>query len=312
LTAAPPAAQAQIGIGIGLGGVSFNVGVAPPALPVYEQPPIPAYGYIWQPGYWAWDTDVNDYYWVPGTWVQPPQLGLLWTPGYWGWNEGHYGFNPGYWGPHVGFYGGINYGFGYGGLGYEGGEWRGNQFFYNTNVNNFANVRITTVFTRPVIHNTITRVSFNGGAGGIAARPTALELQAAKEPHVGLTAAQKEHLQTAKATPGLRASVNKGKPAIAATPKPAALKGPGVVGAAGGPKHPAGAGSVKPDVGEGRPAAERRTMTKADTPAGHPGADTHPVTTKARTPPPLRPETRTAPPPKPKPKPEGEKGHEPN
>ena len=26
--------------------------------------------------------------------------------------------NAGYWGPHVGFYGGINYGYGYGGVGY--------------------------------------------------------------------------------------------------------------------------------------------------------------------------------------------------
>ena len=31
-------------------------------------------------------------------------------------------FYDGYWGPHVGFYGGINYGFGYFGLGFEGGR----------------------------------------------------------------------------------------------------------------------------------------------------------------------------------------------
>jgi WXXGXW repeat (2 copies) len=47
------------------------------------QPEIPAPGYIWTPGYWAYGTD--GYYWVPGTWVQPPAVGLLWTPGYWGW-----------------------------------------------------------------------------------------------------------------------------------------------------------------------------------------------------------------------------------
>jgi hypothetical protein len=28
--------------------------IAPPELPVYEQPAIPAYGYIWAPGYWAY------------------------------------------------------------------------------------------------------------------------------------------------------------------------------------------------------------------------------------------------------------------
>ena len=33
-------------------------------------------------------------------------------------------WNAGYWRPHVGFYGGVNYGFDYGGHGYEGGRWR--------------------------------------------------------------------------------------------------------------------------------------------------------------------------------------------
>jgi hypothetical protein len=104
--AAPGSSLAQIGIGIGPGGIS--VGFAPPPLPVYEQPEIPGYGYLWTPGYWAWDSDVQDYYWVPGTWVRPPRFGLLWTPGYWGWRDGSYVFNSGYWGRDVGFYGGID------------------------------------------------------------------------------------------------------------------------------------------------------------------------------------------------------------
>jgi len=29
--------------------------VAPPELPAYEQPMCPGDGYIWTPGYWAWD-----------------------------------------------------------------------------------------------------------------------------------------------------------------------------------------------------------------------------------------------------------------
>src|SRR6516225_11365812 len=52
------------------GGIAVDV--APPPLPVYDQPPIPAPGYIWTPGYWAWD-DATGYYWVPGTWVLPPE-----------------------------------------------------------------------------------------------------------------------------------------------------------------------------------------------------------------------------------------------
>ena len=56
----------------------------------------------------------------PGLWVAPPRVGFLWTPGYWGFGSGVYGWHAGYWGPHVGFYGGINYGFGYGGVGFCG------------------------------------------------------------------------------------------------------------------------------------------------------------------------------------------------
>ena len=77
--AVPTAGQAQIDIGV-------SVGFAPPPLPIYEQPAIPGYGYIWAPGYWAWDPGFGDYYWVPGAWVRPPRVGLLWTPGWWGWH----------------------------------------------------------------------------------------------------------------------------------------------------------------------------------------------------------------------------------
>jgi hypothetical protein len=76
--------------------VNISVNFAPPELPVYDQPPCPDEGYIWTPGYWAWDGD--DYYWVPGTWVMAPEVGLLWTPGYWGWGGDSFVFYEGYWG----------------------------------------------------------------------------------------------------------------------------------------------------------------------------------------------------------------------
>src|ERR1700760_2568155 len=80
------------GLSFGHFGVSISIGVRPPPLPVYAQPPIPESGYIWTPGYWAWSDD--GYYWVPGTWVQPPQEGMLWTPGYWAYDEdGNYAWN---------------------------------------------------------------------------------------------------------------------------------------------------------------------------------------------------------------------------
>src|SRR5579872_2515263 len=93
--------------------VSVTVAVAPPEIPVYVQPDCPYDGYIWSPGYWAYDP-VDGYYWVPGVWLAPPRPGFLWTPGYWGYAGGIYGWHAGYWGPHIGFYGGVNYGYGYG------------------------------------------------------------------------------------------------------------------------------------------------------------------------------------------------------
>src|SRR5258708_28334433 len=116
--------NAQVSVGVG---ISATFG--PPPLPVYVQPPCPVEGYLWEPGYWAWDPDDDDYYWVPGVWVAPPTIGFLWTPCYWGFSDGIYLFHGGYWGPEVGFYGGINYGCGYYGEGFAGGVWRGGRFF---------------------------------------------------------------------------------------------------------------------------------------------------------------------------------------
>src|SRR6202162_1989519 len=223
--------SAQIAIGI-------SVRIAPPALPVYEQPLCPGPGNLWTPGYWAWDDDAG-YYWVPGTWVVAP-VGLLWTPGYWGWNDGLYAWNCGYWGPEIGFYGGINYGFGYGGEGFYGGECRGGAFFYNTAVMRVDETRITNVYVnREVIVNNESHVAFNGGEGGVAARPTAREEAYARQPHHAPLAEQVQHAHDASHNRELFASVNHGAPAVAATAKPGQFSGPGVVRAkaAGAPYH---------------------------------------------------------------------------
>jgi hypothetical protein len=238
-------ADAQISIGL-------SVDLPPPPLPFYEQPIIPGPDYLWVPGYWAWSDDIDDYYWVPGTWVLAPAPGLLWTPAYWGWNNGVYVFYPGYWGPHVGFYGGVNYGFGYAGEGYEGGYWRGNNFFYNTTVNNITNVSITNVYTKTVVVNNTSNVSYNGGAGGTTVRPTPEDLAAANEHHVAPTPEQTRHVEAAAKDPSLLLSNNHGHPAVAATPRPALFQGPGVIAARPGapieappPRGPAG-GNITP------------------------------------------------------------------
>jgi hypothetical protein len=210
------------------------------------------------PGYWAWDPDANDYYWVPGTWVEAPEPGFLWTPGYWGWGDGVYLWHGGYWGAEVGFYGGVCYGFGYGGFGYGGGYWRNGAFFYNRSVNNFGDVHITNVYNKTVINNH-NSVSYNGGRGGTTARATAQEEAAARGRHIEPTSAQVQHQHAASTNRDLHASVNHGKPAIAATSKPGEFSGKGVVAAKSAPVYHPVAASKTGTAAAGRKAGGGNT-----------------------------------------------------
>ncbi len=202
------ASFAQISVGI-------RVGIAPPPLAYYVQPVCPGDGYIWTPGYWAWDG--TDYYWVPGTWVMAPEVGYLWTPGYWGWGVGGFVFHEGYWGLSIGFYGGINYGFGYFGHGYEGGRWENGRFFYNTSISNVNVTNIHNVYNIRVNEGTVNHVSYNGGSGGINAHATAQEQAAARGTHIGPVAAQTQHEWAARNNPQQKFSANHGRPAVATT-----------------------------------------------------------------------------------------------
>ena len=215
------AAALALAPAVSFAGIFISVGFAPPALPVYTQPVCPADGYLWNPGYWAYGD--AGYYWVPGVWVQPPQPGLLWTPGYWGWGGGAYIFHAGYWGPHVGFYGGINYGFGYVGNGFVGGRWDGGHFAYNTAVVNVNRTVIHNTYVENVhINNTVVNnhTSFNGGTGGIQARPSPQEAQFEHENHIPPTSEQQNHFQSAAMDRGNLASVNGGRPQVAAARTP--------------------------------------------------------------------------------------------
>ena len=262
----PARSSAQISVGI-------SVHVGPPALPVYEQPICPGAGYLWTPGYWAYGE--AGYYWVPGTWVMAPSVGLLWTPGYWGWGGGAYVFHAGYWGPHVGFYGGINYGFGYGGVGFVGGRWNGGVFAYNTAVMHVNTTVIHTTYVDRTVVNNVTvnnRVSFNGGTGGVTARPTAEERVAENEHHVAPTEMQTQHEHAASTNRALLASENHGKPAIAATAKPGEFSGHGVVAA-----HEAGAAAHTNSANNANRPPNASASAKTDRP---PSATTASTTSK--------------------------------
>src|SRR6267143_2047501 len=155
--------------------IGLSVAIAPPEIPIYEQPYCPTEGYIWTPGYWGY---ADDYYWGPG----------------------------------VGFYGGINYGYGYGGQGYYGGEWAGDTFRYNTAVTRVnTNVIHNTYVNKEVVNNAGSRASFNG-PGGATAKPTAQEQAAAKVEHVPATSAQQSRVEAAKKNPALHVANNHGKP----------------------------------------------------------------------------------------------------
>jgi WXXGXW repeat (2 copies) len=221
VAAAPP--QANVPDNTPADAIDADVSTAtvPPALPDYEQPPCPTDGYMWQPGYWAFNAG-GGYYWVPGVWVAAPTVGLLWTPPYWGFEGGLYLFHAGYWGNTIGFYGGVNYGYGYGGRGYGGGEWHEGHFRYNTAV-----VRVNTV----VIHNTYedrtvivvgerNHTGFNGGPGGIERRADEHEMAAMHEHHIMATNEQIRNQRAAREDRSQFASSNGGRPGNVAASRP--------------------------------------------------------------------------------------------
>jgi len=192
-----PGSNAERDHPAGVSEVSTNK--EPPPLPDEEQPVNSQEGALWTPGYWSWGGE--RYVWVPGAWVQPPQVGMLWTPGYWGSVGGYYRFHPGYWGPRVGYYGGINYGFGYTGAGFVGGRWVGNSFAYNRAVSNVNTRAIHNTYNETVVnHVTSSRVSLEA-------------------PHIAQAPLQRQYSQAAAKIP---ASTLPANPPATVTRRPAA------------------------------------------------------------------------------------------
>jgi hypothetical protein len=200
--------------------VNITVSFGPPPIPYYIQPPDPTQDYIWSPGYWAYDSYGGGYYWVPGTWVPAPAYGMLWTPGYWAWDGSNYFWTPGYWARSVGYYGGVNYGYGYYGHGYVGGRWHGRRFEYNTAVTRVnPHVRDVYVNRTVVVHNW-NRVAYNGGRGGVIARPNTHELAERRDHRVNATQIQVRHQQFAEKSRTAFVRVNRGRPPVTAVAHP--------------------------------------------------------------------------------------------
>lgn len=82
-------------------GISLRIGIPAPII-VRQAPPrpivervvvAPGPSYVWVAGHYSWDN--NQWVWVPGAWVTPPQSGARWVEGRWdatsqNWTEGHW------------------------------------------------------------------------------------------------------------------------------------------------------------------------------------------------------------------------------
>jgi hypothetical protein len=245
--------------------VEMRSSAAPPPLPDNEQPACSDEGDLWTPGYWA--SNDAGYYWVPGAWVQPPRVDLLWTPGYWMYVDDSYVFHRGYWAEEIGYYGGINYGFGYFGVGFAGGRWVNHAFAYNRAVSNVDARLIRNTYTESISNNAaVSRVSYNGGPGGtnsvMTARERALAARApALMPHLpgnvyhsersaddrNIAPAQKAAVLNARAVAGPRVTAS---PTLARQHEPTRAAPTSMASPQAGAPHPAKPGPARPASGK--------------------------------------------------------------
>jgi outer membrane biosynthesis protein TonB len=215
----------------------------------------------------------------------------------------------------------LNYGFGYVGIGYQGGYWNSGHFYYNRSVNNINVSVVHNVYERKVIVNNSIRVSFNGGPGGIQARPRPAELAALREPHAPPMTAQLQIRHAASVNHANFVSVNHGHPAEAVIAKPVMadhdvhpVASPAARNEPARPEtaHPEPA---RPEVRPGNAPPERkaepsRPATEKPAPRvePHPQPEARPKPEEHAAPPKPKPEVKPAPKkaPEEKPKPEDE------
>ncbi len=75
---------------------SIIIGTPPPA-PIVEVVPAPRPGYVWTPGYWAWEG--HRHVWVQGAWIAE-RPGYSYAPGHWERHGDRWQFAPGRWQEH--------------------------------------------------------------------------------------------------------------------------------------------------------------------------------------------------------------------
>jgi len=133
-------------------------------------------------------------------------------------------------------------------------------------------VNVTVVhntYNQTVVNNNVTvnRVSYNGGTGGIAARPSPAEEAAAREEHIAPTTEQAQHEHASGSNRALFASANHGQPPVAATAKPGVFSGREVVAARGA--SPTARGGERPAAPTPNARREDRPAPRAENPRGN-------------------------------------------
>jgi|HubBroStandDraft_4_1064222.scaffolds.fasta_scaffold207573_3 hypothetical protein len=87
----------SMGIGVGYSARSYSaaieIEVAPPAPRVIVAPP-PRAGFVWAPGFWAWNG--HEHVWREGRWI-PERRGFHWVPDRWEERHGHWRYAEGHW-----------------------------------------------------------------------------------------------------------------------------------------------------------------------------------------------------------------------
>ena len=94
-------AQAEVHIGVGIGGYYAPPVVVAPAPPppirqeIVPVPVGPVERVVWVPGHYEWSG--RGYFWVNGHYIERPEPGLVWEPGRWVARHGHWEWFGGHW-----------------------------------------------------------------------------------------------------------------------------------------------------------------------------------------------------------------------